>query len=66
MSQDFEDKLDWLLCSHLNLFHADMVNRALHDKNVCLKDFITGYTAIYTSECNDGDEEFTPTEFKNV
>lgn len=60
------DKLSWLLESHYNLFHADMIQRAMNDDSISLKDFIVGCVAIYTSERDTNDNEFTPIVFKNV
>ena len=60
------DKLSWLLESHYNLFHADMIKRALGDDTISLKDFIEGCVAIHMSEKDTEDDEFTPKEFKNV
>lgn len=61
-----DEKLSWLLESHYNLFHADMIQRALGDDTISLKDFVTGCVAIHTSERDTDDDEFTPNEFKNV
>ena len=60
------DKLSWLLESHYNLFHADMIQRAMNDDSISLKDFIAGCVAIHTSERDTDEDEFTPNEFKNV
>lgn len=61
-----EEKLSWLLESNYNLFHADMISRAIYDDNVSLKDFIVGCAAIHISERDTDDDEFTPKEFENV
>lgn len=60
------DKLSWVLHYHHNLFHADMVERAINDDSVTLDDFIKGYEQICISERDTDDDEFTPNEFKNV
>ena len=60
------DKLSWLLESHYNLFHADMIQRAMNDDSISIKDFVTGCVAIHTSERDTDDNEFTQKEFKNV
>lgn len=62
---DSYGKLSWLLDAHYNLFHADMICRAIHDESISIEDFIHGVTMINTAERNDEDE-FTPEEFKNV
>ena len=61
-----DEKLSWILESHYNLFHADMIQRAMYDNNVSLLDFINGCNAIRESERDTDDDEFTPEEFKNV
>ena len=61
-----QEKLSWLLQSHYNLFHADMIQRALNDDTISFKDFILGCVAIHTSERDTDDCEFTPEEFKNI
>lgn len=66
MNDLMQKKISWLLRSHYNLFHADMMQRALNDESVSLKDFITGCVAIHTSERDTDDDEFTPEEFKGV
>ena len=60
------EKVSWLLDTHYNLFHSDMICRAMQDDDVSLKDFITGCVAIHESEKNTDDDEFTPKEFENV
>lgn len=61
-----DEKLSWLLESHYNLFHADMIQKALGDDTISLKDFIAGCVAIHVSERDTDDDEFTPNVFKNV
>jgi len=60
------EKLSWLLQSHYNTFHADLIQRAMTDVNVSFKDFILGCVAIHTSERDTDDDEFVPEQFKNV
>lgn len=60
------EKLSWLLQCHYNLFHADMIQRAMYDDSVSLLDFIVGCVAIHQSEKQSDDDEYTPSEFKNV
>ena len=61
-----QEKLSWLLQSHYNLFHADLIQRAMTDTNVSIKDFILGCVAIHTSERDTDNDEFVPKEFENV
>ena len=60
------DKLSWLLESHYNLFHADMIQRALSDDAISLKDVIAGCVAIHMRERDTDDNEFTPNEFRRT
>ena len=57
------EKLSWLLESHYNLFHADMIQRALNDDSISLQEFVDGCTAIDASERYTENDEFTPKEF---
>lgn len=65
-SDTMQDKLSWLLQSHYNTFHADMIQRAMNDDSISAEDFIKGCVAIHTSERDTNDDEFTPAEFQNV
>ena len=65
-SDTMQDKLSWLLQSHYNTFHADMIQRAMNDDSISAEDFIKGCVAIHTSERDTDDDEFTPAEFENV
>ena len=65
-SDTMQDKLSWLLQSHYNIFHADMIQRAMNDDSISAEDFIKGCVAIHTSERDTDDDEFTPAEFQNV
>lgn len=60
------DKMKWLLESHYNLFHADMISRALYNASISLKDFILGCSGINVSERDGENDEFTPKEFANI
>lgn len=60
------EKLSWILEEHYNLFHADMISRALYDDNISLTDFVNGCLLIRINEKDNGDDEFVPEEFKNV
>lgn len=55
---------DYLVWRH-NIFHAEMIHRAVYDKNVSEEDFLSGCKKIYESE-RDGEDEFIPSEFENV
>ena len=65
-SDTLQNKLSWLLQSHYNTFHADMIQRAMNDDSISAEDFIKGCVAIHTSERDTNDDEFTPAEFQNV
>lgn len=60
------EKLSWFLEHHYNLFHADMIYRAILDDSVSANDFINGVIAIGLAESDDDSDEFTPEEFINV
>lgn len=57
-----EDKIYELLRYHRNLFHADVVYRALMNENISVDRFIAGYKKIVESE-RDGVDEYVPEEF---
>ena len=61
-----EEKLSWLLETHYNLFHADMISRAFFADGVSLETFIRGCVDVHMSERDSEDSEFTPDAFKNV
>ena len=65
-SDTMQDKLSWLLQSHYNTFHADMIQRAMNDDSISAEGFIKGCVAIHTSERDTDDDEFTPAEFQSV
>lgn len=64
-SNDRNGKLSWLLNSHYNLYHADIIYNAMHDDNVSIQDFIHGCTMIHAEEGRDNDE-FVPDEFEHL
>lgn len=55
---------EYLVWRH-NIFHADMIHRAVYNENVSVEDFLSGCKKIYESE-RDGEDEFIPSEFENV
>lgn len=61
-----EEKLKWLLETHYNLFHADMIFNAIFDDGVSCADFIRGCVDIHLSERDTDYDEFTPEVFKRV
>ena len=64
---DFQiNKLSEILREHFNLFHADMICRAVQDDTISVEDFKLGVLAIKSAENNSFDDEFTPQQFKNV
>ena len=60
------EKLSWFFEQYYNLFHADMICRAILDDSVSANDFINGVIAIGLVESDDDSDEFTPEEFINV
>lgn len=66
VSNEVVEKISWYLQTRHNMFHADMIQRAMFDENISLADFITGTTEIVVSERDTDDDEFTPTQFQNV
>lgn len=65
-NQAMEEKLNELLQQYFNLFHADMIQRAVMDDSITVDDFRTGVMQIKASEWQTDDDEFTPDVFKNV
>lgn len=59
------DKIyDYLVWRH-NIFHANMIHRAVYNEKVSAEDFLSGCKKIHESE-RDGEDEFIPSEFENV
>ena len=65
VSNEVVEKISWYLQTRHNMFHADMIQRAMFDENISLADFITGTTEIVVSERDTDNDEFTPTQFQN-
>lgn len=61
MSEKISNYLTW----RHNIFHADLIYRAIYNERVSVKDFLSGCKKIYESE-RDGEDEFIPSEFENV
>jgi hypothetical protein len=66
VSNEVVEKISWYLQTRHNMFHADMIQRAMFDDSISAEDFIKGCEAIHTSERDTDDDEFTPAEFENV
>ena len=66
MNEEQSRKLSWLLGTRFNLFHSDMIQRAITDDSIDLDNFALGVRAIENAEKNGDDDEFTPMHFKNV
>ena len=60
------DKLSEILRNHFNLFHADMIYRAVQDDTISVEDFKLGVLAIKSAENKSFDDEFIPQQFQNV
>lgn len=59
------DKLTALLENHYNLFHTDLIFRALTDKELSVESFEQGIIEIQDSEQTD-DDEFVPKMWSEV
>lgn len=59
----FEEKLNYLLRRHYNLFHCDMILEALYNEEVNEQEFDLGLHQIECAERNDVDE-YVPKSFK--
>ena len=66
VSNETIEKISWYLQARHNMFHADMIQRAMFDDKVSLADFIGGVSDIVVNEGEDGTDEYTPAEFENV
>lgn len=66
VSNEVVEKISWYLQTRHNMFHADMIQRAMFDDKVTMADFIGGVTDIVVNEGEDGTDEYTPAEFENV
>lgn len=59
------NKINDLLLQHFNIFHADLIIRAIQDESLDRYDFIRGYVDITQSEKTD-DDEFIPKGWEEV
>jgi len=59
------DKIYSYLSWRHNIFHADMIHRAIYNEDISEKDFMSACQKIYSAE-EDGMDEYTPSEFENV
>lgn len=59
------EKINDLLLQHFNIFHADLITRAIQDKSLDRYDFIRGCVDIIQSEETD-DNEFIPKGWKEI
>lgn len=58
-------KVNYLLLQQCNIFHADLITRAVQDETLSLNEFIHGRNLIIGAERNDLDE-FVPKGWENV
>ena len=65
MNEQQIDKLLNILQQHFNLFHANLICRAVQDDTISVNDFKFGVKAIQDSE-ECGQDEFVPQVFQNV
>ena len=61
-----EEKLSWLLQQKFNLFHADLISRALHDDSIDIFSFMEGFKEVERSERDTDNDEFVPEVFAEV
>lgn len=66
MDEFVEERLEWLVNSHYNLFHSSLIIAALKSPAISDKDFILGCVQIHTAEEKDYGDEFVPKEFENL
>lgn len=59
MTNSQAEKLTTLLEAHYNLFHADLIHKALTDDYITLSSFSNGIKEILRAETKDNDE-FVP------
>ena len=64
------EKIIWLVAKLLenkyNLFHSDMICRAMFDTEISLDDFKRGVEKIGYMEAQEDSDEYTPIEFEKV
>lgn len=60
------EKLTYIIEQKFNLFHADLISRAIFDESITLEQFTEGYNAICDSEKNTDDDEYIPDVFSNI
>lgn len=65
---NLEDEMLYsILKNYYNLFHADLIFRAIKDENISVDAFKRGLEEIDIAEkYNDDADEFTPNEWRNV
>ena len=61
-----EKKLMYLLLDRFNIFHADLINAALHNEEISFEDFCKGVCEINKSEWQTDNDEFVPKEFQTL
>lgn len=59
------EKVNYILMQQCNIFHADMITRAIEDEALSLNDFIHGRNLIMGAERDDLDE-FVPKGWEEV
>ena len=58
-------KVNYILTQKYNIFHADLIARAIQDENISVEEFEGGCITIGAAEFIDEDE-FVPAGWENV
>ena len=58
-------KVNYILTQKYNIFHADLIARAIQDENISVEEFEGGCITIGSAELIDEDE-FVPAGWENV
>ena len=65
MTQEEIEKVNSLLMTRYNIFHADLITRAMQDENISIRQFEIGCGLIAIAEQQDKDE-FVPKGWEEV
>lgn len=65
MKQEEIDKVNSLLMTKYNIFHADLITRAIQDESISVDKFVVGCNLIGLSEEQDNDY-FVPSGWEEV
>lgn len=65
MTQKEIEKVNYILKRKYNIFHADLITRAMQDENISIRQFEIGCDLIAIAEQQDKDE-FVPKGWEEV